>query len=366
MLLPVQRLPVPTPILPLLLLLLLLLTHYPRQSLTPLHVAVRCRERRLVAACLAAGAYPDEKPDRHGRTALHHAVLGDMCAVAEDLVAAGASPDAAAADGSTPLHVCAGAGALRTLEYLLQHCGADGLSLPDNDGNTPLHRAVGHGHAACSSALLAAGADVAAKTGAGTTPLHLASGQGRIDIVRQCLGAGATAPRVLGAADGQGATALAIAAREKREEACLVLLEAGADTKGRDERGRTALWHAASHGLTPVVQRMLDGEPKLANVTDKTHRGPLGMAAAGCHLDSVDALLKAGANVCQKDKGKATPVALAASSGTVMSAALVRTLLKAGGEANVRDVDGAFGAVAVVVAVAVAVSPHRLSPRPHS
>ena len=86
-------------------------------------------------------------------------------------------------------------------------------------GETPLHVAAAHGHATVARALIAAGADPAARTAQlGRTPLHVAAANNHASVVR-VLAAGAT-PELFDAEDNGRDTARDLAARY--EHACVL------------------------------------------------------------------------------------------------------------------------------------------------
>ena len=58
------------------------------------------------------------------------------------------------------------------------------VSVTDNNGETPLHRAAAGGHMDIVKLLVASGADVNAKTNRGGTPLHSAAFNGHKDVVQ--------------------------------------------------------------------------------------------------------------------------------------------------------------------------------------
>lgn len=96
------------------------------------------------------------------------------------------APDA---DESTPLHLAAYRGQKEVVDYLLSRPGM--LKDPvDKRGMTPLMLAAGAGHATVVDSLLAAGCDLALKSGDGSTALHRAASQGNLAIVEKLLAAG--------------------------------------------------------------------------------------------------------------------------------------------------------------------------------
>jgi hypothetical protein len=103
-------------------------------------------------------------------------------------------------------------------------------------------------------ALLAANADVNAKSTAGVTALMEASRTGRTEIVQALLAAKAD----VNAKMITDTTALMWASENDHIEAVKVLLAAGADVGAKDSRGLTAFNLAKRHGHAKVAQ-LLEG-----------------------------------------------------------------------------------------------------------
>src|SRR5258707_1377627 len=153
---------------------------------TPLHVAVRAGKPACVYLLLAAGANP-YPPNRAGATAhllarqypagvirdqmlflferpallnqpLTYAITRGDGNITRLLLDVGLDPNAAGADGSTPLHHAALTGNVPAMEVLLAH-GAVTEAF-DRDGFLPLHLAARAGKSAAVTALLEGGARV--------------------------------------------------------------------------------------------------------------------------------------------------------------------------------------------------------------
>lgn len=201
----------------------------------------------MVQALVGLGA-SHAAQDASGARPIHFAVRsGRSAAALAALLAAGAKPTSAAADGTTPLHLAAAAEGTDLLRTLLE-----GRSLPPKklkkklrgSGLTPLHVAAAGNCPAAIRALLAAGASAGSGCAARRAPLHLAAQALHVAAVRELL-AGGAAP---GAADKQGDTALHCVVRAyegSKRELCVtvatVLLEAGADPLATNRKGESPL-----------------------------------------------------------------------------------------------------------------------------
>jgi hypothetical protein len=115
-------------------------------------------------------------------SALHAMVFGNCIAGIKALLAAGMDPDTANSAKVTILHAMAAVGNLMGVSQLLSSKASTGVR--DFEGCTPLHRAVDTKLACMQvvAALVAAGADLAAKTDADETPLDIARRQGNHEV----------------------------------------------------------------------------------------------------------------------------------------------------------------------------------------
>ncbi len=114
-------------------------------------------------------------------------------------------------------------------------------------------------------------------------------------------------------------------------------LKAGADVKGTDEDGRTALMFASFNGHSEIVLELLDAGADIHH-RDAMDRTSLLYAATGPFPETVRILLDKGAepNVIDSDE-HFTPLMHAAAEGNLD---VVKILLKAGSDATLIDVDG--------------------------
>jgi len=266
-------------------------------SMTPLLAATRDSwhgRPEAVMTLLANGADP-RIADADGNTPLHHAARSSDPGVAALLRDAGAEIDALNTEGVSPLGIACAAGNWRLARFLLERgakaepaegqpvlLAAAGTEEDDPAGvqlllrhkarvnardahdRTALHEAAFAGHPDVCSALLDAGADVHARDGQGRTPLLDSARAGALPALDVLLAGGADAR----SCDGVGANALHLACMAEAPSTALVkrLLELGVDAQTLDAEGRSAVDLAASAGRWT-----------LANVLDPARALPVSM-----------------------------------------------------------------------------------------
>ena len=259
-------------------------------GLTPLLAATRDSwhgRPDAVMTLLANGADP-RAADAEGNTPMHHAARSSDPGVVALLRDAAADIDILNGDGLTPLGVACMAGNWRLAKFLLERgaraqvegatpslvaaAGGEeddpaGVLLllkhkarpddRDRTGGTALHRAAYAGHAVIAAELIGAGADAGASDGSGRTPLLEAARGGRLATLEALVDAGADPAAVDG--EGRGALALACLARTPSPPLVRRLLELGADPAVVDGDGKRAVDHAAAAGRWSLVA-LLDPE----------------------------------------------------------------------------------------------------------
>jgi ankyrin repeat protein len=266
-------------------------------SMTPLLAATRDSwhgRPEAVMTLLANGADP-RIADADGNTPLHHAARSSDPGVAALLRDAGAEMDTLNNEGVSPLGIACAAGNWRLARFLLERGAkaepADGqpvllaaagteeddpagvqlllrhkarVEARDSRDRTALHEAAFAGHADVCGALLDAGADVHARDGQGRTPLLDSARAGALPALDVLLGSGADAR----SCDGVGANALHLACVAEAPSTAVVkrLLQLGVDAQTLDADGRSAVDLAASAGRWT-----------LANVLDPTRALPVSM-----------------------------------------------------------------------------------------
>jgi ankyrin repeat protein len=257
-------------------------------GLTPLLATTRsCHEGRpeMVTSLIANGADP-ARADADGNTPLHHAALCSEATVAAILVDAQAPLEARNRNQATPLAVAAEAANWPVLRFLVEHGAHVDAALPaaasttDDDpegvrillkhrahvnavdalGASALLHAAREGHVEIARSLLEAGADPTLADRYGTTPLLEAARAGACGIVALLANTRAD----IHAVDQHGRTALMLACQSPRADAECVraLLTLGADPARKGSDGRSAFDQASAAGRWDLVA-LMDPEAEL-------------------------------------------------------------------------------------------------------
>lgn len=217
------------------------------------------------------------------------------------------------------------------------------VNAPQADGTTALHWAVQQDDLDTATLLIRAGARVKAPNRDGATPLFLACQNGSARMIEKLLSAGEDANAVVLT---HGETALMMAARSGSVEAVKVLLEHGAkvDTK-EDLDGTTALMWAADENHAAVIRLLAEHGANLnlqAKITTPAggKRGGNGNAAAAAAAAADEDYVPP-----PKVKGGLTALVMAARNDNLDS---VKALLGAGADINKTSADGTSPLLAAV------------------
>ena len=223
------------------------------------------------------------------------------------------------------------------------------VNLPQADGTTALHWAVRWNDAAAADLLIRAGARVKAPNREGAAPLFLACENGSAMMIEKLLAAGEDANSVVLT---HGETALMMAARSGNVDAVKMLLDHGAKVNAKEDLdGTTALMWAADENHAAVIRLLaergadLNAQAKIITAAAERRGGNGGAAAAAAaalaaaaedyvppakvkggltalvmasrndNLDSIQALLSAGANVNKTSADGTSPLLAAVQNG---------------------------------------------------
>jgi len=329
---------------------------------TALHMAAKNGHLEAIEELLLAGA--DVNFTIKGKpTPLICAAGNGQAPAVQRLLKAGADPNILCSDGWSALLLASlgrgpGGRHLDCMKALI-NAGAALEATDTRDGRTALIVATMEGHKDIVDLLLSNGADLYAQLHQNddwTNPIMLAAIKGNIDIMKSLIKAGAD----IQMANKTNSTAVTYAAVNGQTESLKILLEAGAlpdpkntdggatplilitysplgnipciklllkhgaDIHAVDNKGRTALVHAATIGKKEVMEVLLDAGAD-----------PNVMVNLGDCLTSADFLA-----TDSKRRSLVAAVAAVHTKGS-NAAALVELLLKAGGDANLSEPQGA-------------------------
>ncbi|CAB0038486.1 unnamed protein product [Trichogramma brassicae] len=270
------------------------------------HIACEHGCDEIVEKFLAAGQHPTKCFTRRaGDSPLHLALRRRNKEVARLLLARGADPNVANKRGRTPLHrVC---NDLELAEMLFEHARRRvEIDARDDLGNTALRLALVRDNREVAELLLRRGADpTLANNRNGRSPLHLIFKQkSYAELARLLLEVGGGKKVKLDVQDKQGNSPLHLAAAKRRTRQIELLLRHGADPNLANRRGLTCLdvclRHDSSHDRCAIKTFL--GICDEVGRRVRIDRASLGWAVTNFLPDVLDLLLDhGGADLLSRD-----------------------------------------------------------------
>lgn len=290
---------------------------------TPLTVAIVREDSSQVRRFLAKGADPSF------RSGMGHAPLAAASShgydhLVKQLLDAGATVGQRGWHGQTALMLAAN-------EAVAERLIAAGASIDEADegGNTALHYALSRGDTALAQLLLNEGADCGFRSKAGELPLAVAAGAGNVALVQRLIDCSKPTRADLACAIMFGASSGSVAV-------CSLLIEHGAPVSGASRLARTPLMEAAFNGKAAAVDFLLQrGAPANESIRGMT---PLMIAAGISDTASLKLLLAAGADVRASSDGAGRTALHFAALHDAEDVA--RALVRAGADVDMRTPDG--------------------------
>ncbi|KFP47286.1 Ankyrin repeat and SOCS box protein 3 [Cathartes aura] len=258
--------------------------------------------------------YSIDVPDNRGWVPIHEAAAHNSSECLRLLVRAAPSDDyinSKTFEGMCALHLSARHGSLESVRVLLE-AGADPNEVT-TEATTPLFLAVENGHADIVKFLLQHGANVKGPhSWSGWNSLHQASFQGCTEIMKILLEKGASKE----CKDDFGITPLFVAAQYGKLESLRLLVSHGADINCQAKDRATPLLIAAQEGHLECVELLLSkgADPNLYCNEDNWQL-PIHAAAEMGHKKILELLIPITDRICDKGKGKVSPVYSAVYGG---------------------------------------------------
>jgi ankyrin repeat protein len=233
--------------------------------------------------------------DRHRKTALFHAAAYGCEDMVAFLLSKGANATIASDEGLTPLMEVSIEGHVGVARLLLEHMGGEGMNARDVQGKTALFHAAGNGYEDMVALLLSKGADATIASNHGLTPLMQVSIEEHVGVARLLLEH--MGREGLDTKDIAGMTALHHAASWGYDEVVSLLLAKGSNTTIESNGGLTPLMHASANGHGEVARLLFEHmEGEGIDTQDDRGKTALYHAAFKGHDGMVSFLLAKGAD----------------------------------------------------------------------
>ena len=288
--------------------------------------------------------------------ALHVAAGQGHTESVEVLLDAGADLDAIDSAGNTALMRATEGGHADVVEMLLD---VDAEQVANEDGDTPLARAVEHEDIVLLEILLDAGGDVTVINNVGLSVLAQAT---TVEVAQILIDAGADVNVQFVEGDtGDGLTPLMTAVRASALDVVRILLDAGADPNLRSRKGETALMMAArkdppTEDTIAIVEALIEAGAD-PNVLNERSEAALHIAfdrTRESHTENelaiVRALLGAGADPNALDNRGTPPLILVILKRLKVgyTVEVLEVLLAAGAKPDLQDAQGDTALMSVI------------------
>lgn len=308
---------------------------------TALHMAASKADEKVAKALLAAGGNLNAADD-DGRTPLDFVDETRNAAFAAWFKSQGAKPgvpkekprEVVASDeddGGTPLHRAVEQRDLTVLKNAIA-ANAKVINQPNQAGMTPLLKAIDDAWIAGADVLVAAGADVRVRSSTGRNLVFWAAGTGKLPVLQWVVEKGVPIEQ-----PDNGGNSPIIRAAGVNLECVQWLVEQGAKINVRGKAGDTPLTQAIASDKLPIFKYLVEKGADLRGV-DSTEATLLHRAARRKSPEYAQLLLDKGANVNAKDNRGLTPLHRAADTKSAIDT--LKLLLQRGADRSAKDKEG--------------------------
>ncbi|PNF23134.1 hypothetical protein B7P43_G06700 [Cryptotermes secundus] len=269
--------------------------------------------------------------NRENKSPLHDAVLYGEPGNIPQLIKNGSNVEIRTGlNKETPIHCAAKLGKLECLKCLSNYGGSLTTKDGSEEGNSPIHLAVIHGHEEVTRWLIDNGVSVDTVNKKGITPLVYATWYGYTNLVQIIAKKGANVNCRTSCFNN--ATPLHLAVSSDKQDVVRTLLEFGASPELFCSCNQTPVHWATAYGNLQSLKIMETYGAKLSvRTNDNCGYQPIHLAAGGGHVTLVEWFLDNGIAVDCPNNFGFTPLHLAAVKGQTETA---NFLLKRGAQVN--------------------------------
>ena len=225
--------------------------------------------------------------DNEGQTPLHRAGWSDSVELLDYLISQQCDVLYRDSDGRTILHNACQGGKLTLVKHLVEKYPAL-LTMRDNKGWTPLHKAGWFDSVVLADYLITQQCDVLDKDTCGRTILHIACAEGNLSLVKHL---DENYSILLTTRDINALTPLHYAGWSDSMELVNYLISKHCDVFDRDSDGRTILHIACGENKLTLAKHLVEKYPVLLTMRDNDGQTPLHTAGWSDSVELVDYLI---------------------------------------------------------------------------
>jgi ankyrin repeat protein len=198
-------------------------------------------------------------------------------------------------------------------KFINRHLSGGELDCRDEEGMTPLIRAIHRHDLAETARLVEQGADLGRTDKAKQPPLVVAVHADNLEAIKLIL---KTDRSLVDSTDKKGRTPLIVSIMRQKPEFAKYLISQGANVNEGDKDGRTSLHYAAFAGNVDMIRLLVKSKAVINAVAEGTRRTPLMESIIEGQLEAVRYLLRADADLeIIKGPDGSTALGLAISRG---------------------------------------------------